>query len=602
MEHIAENIELWKEKLDDFESKANKELADIRKYKQEIQQIKDSLYSQSSVMQDNVPANFIRDDRRIILSAPEIVIGNVDSDGVLLGGSSVVVVRGNTVNVEGCGSSAYSSGSINMRAASIKQIAEDPGIDGQEGVVEGISEIITQARGISIISENAKGVFTQYPVASQGVNISSESCISLGATRSNTAKSKTISDMKKATKDRVSDLKSQAKKHADGVKDLMRELKDLMGYDEKMAEGFLDMRANYMDIDELYNNFGRLSTTLFESMSGYFRVLSQLAEANRREKALDEMEKTLSKEKSNFKTKSTGTHISLTSESISAMSMDGDGNYRENEGAGVSVNARTINVQSKQADGSLHKDGGIKLAAQNIDITTANPKLTKDKKEYPAFGNVNVVAKNMTFEAVDYETEKDKTKETALTKDGKIVFRAQDMSLLSTQTEGKATGSINLNAKRVEVKSMDVDKEKRTDKDLAAGGAVKVVAEEVHIGAVDKKKHSKKLQLVSEKVVALADSTLEMQQDGGKSLVQLDGGSLAVTGSKVDLYGKTTMQGATTFKDKVTSGDIEVKNLNVKTSFKSSNISDGIAIPGAPASGKLSAKLKEEELKAQTSN
>jgi hypothetical protein len=149
---------------------------------------------------------------------------------------------------------------------------------------------------------------------------------------------------------------------------------------------------------------------------------------------------------------------------------------------------------------------------------------------------------------------------------------------------------------------MDVDKEKRTDKDLAAGGAVKVVAEEVHIGAVDKKKHSKKLQLVSEKVVALADSTLEMQQDGGKALVQLDGGSFAATGSKVELYGKTTMQGATTFKDKVTSGDIEVKNLNVKTSFKSSNISDGIAIPGAPATGKLSAKLKEEELKAQTSN
>ena len=602
MKTINDTIQSWNDKLNDFERKANGELADIRQCKQEIQSIKEDLYNDCTAISDHIPANYIRDERRIILSAPEIIIGNVDSHGVLMSGGSVVVLRGNTVNVEGCGNSEMSQGRINMRAASIRQIAEDPGIDGREGVVVGMSEIISQARGVSIISEDAQGLFTQSPIAGQGVSILSENHISIGALRSNKAKSENIDALKKIEKNRIRQLKEEAKKHANSVKGQLSDLKKLMEYDEDMAAGLLETRTNYMDIDELYDNFGSLSTSLYQSMSTYFAVLSQLAEANRREKALDKISDKLSKEKSSFKTKSTGTHISLTSETISALSMDGDGNYRENEGAGVSVNARMVQVQSKQSDGSLHKDGGIKLAAQNIDITTANPKHTDKKISYPAIGNVKVVAKNMTFEAVDYETEKDKTKETALTKDGKIVFRAQDMSLLSTQTEGKATGSINLNAKRVEVKSMDVDKEKRTDKDLAVGGAVKVVAEEVHVGAVDKKKHSKKLQLVSEKVVALADSTLEMQQDGGKALVQLDGGSLAVTGSKVDLYGKTTMQGATTFKDKVTSGDIEVKNLNVKTSFKSSNISDGIAIPGAPATGKLSAKLKEEELKAQTSN
>jgi hypothetical protein len=278
-----------------------------------------------------------------------------------------------------------------MRAASIRQIAEDPGIDGREGVVVGTSEIISQARGVSIISEDAQGLFTQSPMAGQGVSILSENHISIGALRSNKAKSENIDALKKIEKNRISQLKEEAKKHANSVKGQLSDLKKLIEYDEDMAAGLLETRTNYMDIDELYDNFGSLSTSLYQSMSTYFAVLSQLAEANRREKALDKISDKLSKEKSNFKTQSTGTHISLTSESISAMSMDGDGNYRENEGAGVSVNARMVQVQSKQSDGSLHKDGGIKLAAQNIDITTANPKHTDKKTSYPAIGNVKVV-------------------------------------------------------------------------------------------------------------------------------------------------------------------------------------------------------------------
>lgn len=600
MKRITENIELWKDKLSDFESKAGKELAAIRKCKQEIQRIKDTLYRESTAMSDNAPANYIRDEKCLILSAPKIIIGNVDSQGVLLGGQSTVVVRGNAVHVEGCGSGEQAGGQIQLRAASIKQIAEDPGIDGQEGVVEGLSQIVTQARSINIISEDAEGMFTQYPVGSQGVTICSESHISLGAMRSNAVKSDNIAALKKAEKKRAEQLKSQAKKQSNQVQDLLNELKKVMKQNDDMENSRFDVRANFLDLDELYDQFGQLSTALFSSMSDYFSVLSQMAESNRRQKALDSMDSTLSKEKNSFKTKSTGTHINLSSETISALSLDGDGNYRENAEAGLLVNARTVTVQSQQADGSLHKDGGITLSAQNVDITTANPKVQDKKTEYPAYGNVNVVAKNMTFQAVDYQEENNKLQETALTKDGNITFRAQNMGMAATQTDGKATGAIHLNAKRVEVKSMDVDKEKRTDKDLAAGGAVKMVGEEIHVGAVDKKKHSKRLQLVSQKVVALADTTLEMQQGDGKALLQLDGGEWAASGSKVELYGKTTLQGATTFKADITAGDMDVKNLKVKTSFKSTNISDGIAVPGAPATAKLSAKLKEEELQPQT--
>ena len=48
-------------------------------------------------------------------------------------------------------------------------------------------------------------------------------------------------------------------------------------------------------------------------------------------------------------------------------------------------------------------------------------------------------------------------------------------------------------------------------------------------------------------------------------------------------------------KDEIKAPKATIDNLEAKTSFKSQNISDGIAVPGAPASGSLSAKLKTED-------
>jgi hypothetical protein len=41
-------------------------------------------------------------------------------------------------------------------------------------------------------------------------------------------------------------------------------------------------------------------------------------------------------------------------------------------------------------------------------------------------------------------------------------------------------------------------------------------------------------------------------------------------------------------------------NIEAKTSFKSKNISDGIAVPGAPSTAKLSAKLSEDDAPTST--
>lgn len=237
------------------------------------------------------------------------------------------------------------------------------------------------------------------------------------------------------------------------------------------------------------------------------------------------------------------------------------------------------------------------MGSQDVEINTANPKIADKNTDLPAEGSVRVVSKAIQVEAVDYETKDDKTEEKSLTQEGSFTLRAEKINLNATDTEGKATGTIAANAKTVEVKAMDVDKEKRTDKELAAGSSLFLLAEKVYAGARDKKTRSKSVQVASDKVGLFGDTTVELQQDG-KAILQLSGGDAALSGSKTTLYGEMTSQGKTTFKSDVTAGTVEMKNLKVDSSFKTPYTTEGVSVPGAPSTAKLSAKLSEEELKS----
>ena len=122
-----------------------------------------------------------------------------------------------------------------------------------------------------------------------------------------------------------------------------------------------------------------------------------------------------------------------------------------------------------------------------------------------------------------------------------------------------------------------------------------LLSEKMFVGAKDEKNKSKSLQAVSEEVGLFADKTLEAQQDKGKAIVQLSGGNTAIGGSKTEIYGATTIQAATEIKDELKAPKATIENIEAKTSFKSPNISDGVAVPGAPSSAQLSAKLKAED-------
>ena len=591
MDIIAAQFTNWQTALEDFQKSVEKDLEEIRKQKSEIQQMKAEIINRLDQGQ------YIRDNNRVIISAPEIIIGNVDKSGTLWNGCSQVTIRANEINLEGVGSGTTGIGTIVSRAASIQQIAVDPGSDGMESVVKTTSEIVSQAQSITLRGETAEDFFpTGAPRSSKGIFLSTDGQIGINATKPCETLKEQLENQEKSLKTIISDLTKEMNNAKSETSSLITQLNSIAEKNTMNADD-ISTRTNFLDIDELQEEFQHVSFTLYTSMTRYFNVLSRLAEANRQLNSIKEQKEAAGQLQSSFKEKSTDTFISLRSENISLTSTDGDGNLRTNDGAGIGLAGKEISLTSYGNDGALIKDSGIYMGSQDVEINTANPKIADKNTDLPAEGSVRVVSKAIQVEAVDYETKDDKTEEKSLTKEGSFTLRAEKINLNATDTEGKATGTIAVNAKTVEVKAMDVDKEKRTDKELAAGSSLLLLAEKVYAGARDKKARSKSVQVASDKVGLFGDTTVELQQDG-KAILQLSGGDAALSGSKTTLYGEMTSQGKTTFKSDVTAGTVEMKNLKVDSSFKTPYTTEGVSVPGAPSTAKLSAKLSEEELKS----
>ena len=648
MEYIFDD---WKKILSDFQNSVEKDLAEIHKQKEAVQQMKTEIFNRLDSGQ------YIYDESRIVLSAPEIVIGHVDKSGDLKGYGKVII-RGSEVDVEGVGE----TGTIINRAPIIQQTAVDPGIDGQEAVVYPHSSVLTQARSVVLQSNDATDAFSQ-PVAipgGSGISIHADQMLDIDASVSSETRKTAIDDHVAILKQQKADLKTVISKQKSDIDKFFSDLKKIMDEDAAKNNGFLKARLNLVDAEKAREKVQSILPALYRLTVDYIHGVSQQAELNRQITAL-ETEKKAIKSGDDFKKNTTGAQLSLNGENISMTTFDGDGNQRTNDGAGIVVRTPHMNIGMGQVDGTLIEKSTFSIASENVLISTANPKadgsevsaggqvkissksvnieamdyqkkdkaytekglaadgkvsivaktievattnpkdITRDDKgkvtkgEYKAEGDVIVRSKTVAVETLDYEVADGKLKAKTLTKDSKIEMRSEKMGMLAADTEGKATGSISLNAKAVAVKSMDVDKEKLTDDKLAAGSTMTLVSEKMYVGSKKKDVKSKKIQVVSEVVGAFADKTLEIQQGDGKALVQLDGGNASVGGSKTGIFGATTINAKTEVKGELKAPKAAIDNLEAKSSFKSPNISDGMGIGGAGGGGSLSAKLKTED-------
>ena len=657
----------WDEKIDELTSGDFKEgvLKAIRQLKDEIYNLKVDNFNQSM-------GKLIRDNKRIVLSAPEIIIGDVTFGGVLNPDAhSSVIIKGNDVSMQGAGN----LGKIDMRAPIIEQIAENPGIDGNEHIIGDVSSLISQAANITIQSDRVQkdGAFPAVnSITEGGIRINSDSQVDLTATKSLDSLKARIEEQIQTLKGSKEQIDAQVKAAQEEFKAQRKAIDELLEKKSKLGDGDDCIRTDYLDMDSLNDEIEDLSKALSESIYKYSNLLSIQGETQRLIKYFQTKKEEIAKNSDDqFKKDSTFSSVNIVSETVNLSAMDGDGNVRTNPEAGINILTNTMNIMGDHDEkGSLLEGNSLKVNMKNVDITTsgatnmeADDKDVLTKAQYQNEGDVIIRSKNITLESVDYEIAEKKYKEKGLTADGKILLRsktieastvnakdvdvddkgkltkatytsegdviinsktvsvkavdtqldggetkettltkdssfsvrAEKNSFSATDTEGKATGSMSINAKAIDVKAMDVEKEKRTDSKLAEGGVIKTVAEKMFVGAFSKDLKSKKLQAQSEEIGLFADNTLEAQQGEAKAVVQLSDGKTAVSGSETNLYGKTTINADTEIKCSLKVPKATVDNLEAKSSFNSPNISDGMGA-GAPGSGgNLSAKLKTED-------
>ena len=103
MKTIAHRFELWQKELEDLRGKVKNEVETLRHCKQEVQAMKQELIDAMGEVKNMSYGKYLRDEHRIILSAPEIVIGNIDRDGVLWNSPGRVVLRSNDISLESTG-------------------------------------------------------------------------------------------------------------------------------------------------------------------------------------------------------------------------------------------------------------------------------------------------------------------------------------------------------------------------------------------------------------------------------------------------------------------------------------------------------------------
>ena len=586
----------WQKTLDEFRQSVKKDLEEMHKQKAEVQQIKADIF-------DKIDAGmYYRDNQRIVISAPEIIIGNVDYSGDLLGCKGKVIVKGSEVDLEGAGS----NGAIISRAPSIRQIAVDPGTDGLENIVGDTSEIVQQACDIVLQSDDAKEVFSQAPVPAGrgGIRIHATNNMQIEASVSAEQRKQEIEEKVSQLTGQINSYEKMVESQKKAVDSLFEQMQKLLNQkNEYNEQNIFTGRLVSEELTEVNDIMNSILPGLYQATTSFIQAVSYLAEANRQKTAL-EKEKGEIKTGDDFIKKTTGASMTIAAESINMGTTDADGNLHTNPEAGISVrtpymgvnmlddkNAQvegsafivntenvsfntikpsndgkqypasgSVSILSKdisltsidyetEGDGKPYKekqltaDGKVSITAKTVEVSTAGPSNIKvDDKgkmtggEYKAEGDVIIKSKNLTVESLEYEVKDGKLETKALAKGSKIAVRSEKMDFLAADTEGKATGSISMNAKAIAVKSMDVDKEKLTDDKLAAGSSMVLVSEKMYVGAKSKDVKSKKLQAVSEEMGLFADKTFEAQQGDGKAALQLDGGNANVGGSKTRLW------------------------------------------------------------------
>ena len=565
----------WKKVLENFQNSVSKDLEEIHKQKDAVQQMKTDIFDHLD------SGRYITDDERIVISAPEIVIGNVDKSGMLKG-SGKVIIRGSTINVEGTGK----SGTITQRAPIIQQKAVDPGIDGLEDVVYPNSAIISQARAITLESSDSKDAFSEEPaiLGESGIRIHADKTLQVEAATSADHHKENVEKRLEALKEQKDELKKRSDNSKKDIDKFFKDLKKLMDQEEDLNGSNDLIRVKMLDMEKIRIEVENITPALYRATSDFVQAVSRMAEVSRQITAL-ETEKNAIKTGDAFQKESTGASLSLIGESIDILNRDGDGMLRTNPGAGINVHTPRMSIGMEKEDGTLVEDSSFDLTSQYVTIDTGNA--NKDGSQVSATGSVAILSKEISLEAMDYEKKDEEYNEKGLAANGKISIAAKTIEVSAASPSGvehdddghvkkgsyKAEGDIILKSKNITMETVDydVDGGNAKTKAVAQGSKLLLLAETITAGKEGDDFKSKKIDaMASEDITLKGEKTFTAQQGDDKASVKLADGKMNLSSGGNEVKGKTE------FKDAVQGTELTMNKVEAKQSFKSMNIKDGM--------------------------
>lgn len=582
----------WMERLNTFQDGLKKELKEFRKCKAEMQQIKEEIFARAN------KGYFMYDDDRIIISAPEIIIGNVDRSGELKGPSRVMI-RANNIGLEGVGE----SGTVVTRATSISSRAEDPGTDGMEAVVYDGANITSLARTISIDSSSVTGYYGREAEtkSSPGLTFHSDGNLTIDASiSSKTQKNQIEAETKKVDGDiklletGVDNIKKSLKWQMDRMKNMLKNEKGLM-------EGEELLNTNVAAIDTMETVLTGASHDLLRTVGSYIADATRLAEAYRRKKILEQRDKDI-KSGDEFNSKTTGATITINAESTIMTTKDGDGNVRTNDEAGIVINSPKMNIgYADEANGKLIEKSSVKIASESIALLTNDiDDSDSSNVAYPAKGEIRLNSKEIVMTSNDYMAKDNEPYAVkALTEKGKIHIEASEVAIDTANEKGEQSGTIDINGKDVSITTMDLDASSGKKDKFSASGNLLVLSPKVIVGSSEDNMKTELVQVAGTKTAIFATEEAQIAQ-GGDSPVGIDIKSEGMHVNTKQRYfydGESSVYGKVSFIGNVESFAITADSLFVQKHFVGPTSEQGTTDLGMVEKKQYSTSLKMEKVK-----
>lgn len=559
----------WLMLLSKFKKDVDDTLDVIRKDKREMQEIKKEIYNRINKGQ------YMYDPNRIIIAAPEIIIGNVDKNGQLKPGASKVIIRSNDVNLEGVGE----FGKIQTKATTIRQVAIDPGDDGLEEVVHDGACILTQGRSIVIDSNDSiNGIYTHLPeekITIPGITIHADRNLNIDSSVSRTELTENISRKISDTNKEIMNLNVSANTLEQKLKEQLAMMQETLAQDEDLRKTDELTSMNLTSLDLLHLLLTNASTAFFNTINDYLHTVSILAEKKRQLKALSNIPK-LSKDK--FDKQTTGAKLCLNAECISISNRDGDSKQRLNEEARISIKSKKIQLSGTDDNGVTLPESIVDIWSDNVNVFTNEVQAKSDKEQkYPAKGCVNVNSGCIKLMTYDLEgNHNEPMQPTELAKEGIVQILSRNIDLKGIDKDGKSIGHTTVVGKEVAIRSCDFDPETMKVKNVTKDGKVILRGEKLHIGSRDQGTQSVKVAanevslLGSEKVylhtskdkhsMSLNPEDFHLRIFGKNIFKKKKSKEFSITDSEIKIKAPLTIEGS-----------VEAQSLIAKKYLKSPN-------------------------------